>query len=1212
MKLKKLEIIGFKSFLDKATINFPPGVSAVVGPNGCGKSNIVDALRWVMGEQSVKQLRGKNKEDIIFAGASGKAPTNMAEVSITLLNDNGNAPEAFKDYSEIMVTRRLYRSGESAYLINRQPCRLKDVHNIFIGSGMGARTYSVIGQGNIGAITDAGPDERRVFVEEAAGVTRYKVRKAETLAKIKSTNQNLLRVNDIVGEVQRQMEGLKRQARKAERYKNYQQQIKYYDSRLLCRYYDDMSRQIDKSTKLFQQLQDADLAHTSRIKKLDAAVEEVKLKRWEKNQEISSQKSQRFELQRKADRAETELSHFKEDNERLDEEVNDLESAREELEIKNERIELDIAQILEKITHLETEMAAVAAQLEKENNDSLTLRQALTRLNQDLDAHKNEMMQMVAEEARYRNSLQTTTTSKENLARRLRRMDEEALAAEQKQRALEQKVAAGKEDMARVKAEIEAYNRQAAALKTRLDEKSSLLAGHVKHAQALEHDRNKARSKLSALKKMAENFDWYRDGVKAIMKACRSEADRAQSLAAESTAITDHSSAPRLSAQVIGITADIIEAQPAYQVAVDAVLGEALQYIVVKDQNDGKQAIDYLQSTHSGRSGFIPMETVKPNGAAISKTVEPEKRLLHHIHVPAEFQPVAEALLGHVLVADTIDTAAAMVRDTPLPITAVTLAGEVVTPAGIMVGGSQDKLSGILAKKQELTTLKAQVAALDRDLEKARSRQTELEEALGITEIELQKTAEKKAETVLLETETEKELYRLSEDFKHARRHLNIIKLEQEQLLGEESDLDEELEKHNRLLAAIGAKVQAAEQNITTTTGKINEVSEKLEAFNQYTVDLKLKQTTFQADLENSRNTAKRLKEFQSDGLARFEQLSREVMQKREKQEALKQKTGLNHSLLTSVYQEIKAVDEALNTNESDFQAIDARLKENDDEIAKIQKQREETRKKIRVVELELSEKRVKRENIENRCEERYHVKIDALRRTIVAAEDPADPSDMPLSRMEAELARFKARLASIGDVHLGAIEEYRLLKERYDFLVTQRDDLVTAIEDLHKVIRRINKITQERFLATFNAVNDKLKEVFPKLFEGGAAWLELTDPNNLLESGVEYMVQPAGKKLTRMSLLSGGEKALSAIAFIFSIFLLKPASFCLMDEIDAPLDDANVFRFNQLLKIIGQNSQIVMITHNKRSMEFADTLFGITMEQRGISKVVSVNLQNN
>ena len=328
MKLKKLDIVGFKSFFEKASIAFPPGICAVVGPNGCGKSNVVDALRWVMGEQSIKQLRGKDREDIIFSGASGKPPLNLAEVSLTLVNDNGSMPEAFRDFSEVMVTRRLYRSGETAYLINKQPCRLKDIHNIFMGSGVGARTYAVIQQGNIGAITDAGPDERRVFIEEAAGVTRYKMRKTEALRKLNATNQNLLRVKDIVTEIDRQMAGLKRQAQKAERFKNLKAEAREIDIRLI-RYRDsDLGRQMDEAGNLLNSLKDEDIGQNTRLQKIDAAIQAIKLRRSEKDREIASQKSRKFEIQRKIDRMEADLAHMRTDRERLIHEVVELEAAR--------------------------------------------------------------------------------------------------------------------------------------------------------------------------------------------------------------------------------------------------------------------------------------------------------------------------------------------------------------------------------------------------------------------------------------------------------------------------------------------------------------------------------------------------------------------------------------------------------------------------------------------------------------------------------------------------------------------------------------------------------------------------------------------------------------------------------------------------------------------------------------------------------------------
>ena len=399
MKLKKLEITGFKSFFEKATIQFPPGISAVVGPNGCGKSNVVDAIRWVMGEQSLKQLRGKSKEDIIFSGTNGKAALNMAEVSLTLANDNGTAPEELKDFTEINLTRRLYRSGESAYLLNRQPCRLKDIHNVFLGSGLGSKSYAVIQQGNIGAITDANPEERRYFIEEAAGTTRYKNRKVEALRKVDITQRNLLRVNDILSEIKRQMASLKRQARKAELYNKYQRRIKILDVRLGIHYFDDLSRQIEEADSLLKELKDADIGHSSELKKLDAAIEDIKLKRWEKNQEIAEQKSEKYETQRKIDRTENDLAHLRDEIQRLSREITEFEYARKDLVQKNDDLIAEMAQVQQENVDLRSQMANERQRLDQHRQSSQQTRDELSTLNQELETAKAHLMDLMAREA---------------------------------------------------------------------------------------------------------------------------------------------------------------------------------------------------------------------------------------------------------------------------------------------------------------------------------------------------------------------------------------------------------------------------------------------------------------------------------------------------------------------------------------------------------------------------------------------------------------------------------------------------------------------------------------------------------------------------------------------------------------------------------------------------------------------------------------------
>ena len=1204
MKLKKLEILGFKSFPEKAAIAFPQGISAVVGPNGCGKSNIVDALRWVMGEQSVKQLRGKNMEDVIFSGTHGKPPLNMAEVSLTLLNDNGSAPEELKDFTEINVTRRLYRSGESAYFINRQPCRLKDIHNVFMGSGMGAKTYAVIQQGNIGVITDAGPDERRLFIEEAAGVTRYKNRKNEALRKVASTHQNLLRVSDIIAEVNRQMAGLKRQARKAERYNKYSQRLKMLNIHLGVHYYDEYAEKIASTSRLLQTRKDDDLQHTSQLKKIDAAVEEIKLKRWQKNQEISLQKSQSFEAQRKIDRLEADIGHLRNEIERFAHEVIGLEAAKNGLEEKNTSIIEEIDVVEKEYTSLAAEKKVATSQIDAKQTEYQHIRDQLTQLNQQLEVSKSSLMQMVAEEARYKNTYQNAANNKDNLTRRRNRIDQDIEAAEQHVREAKQTVLVHEKDISLLRESLATLKNKLATIESQVNTKIESLSRQVKQTQSTEMERNQIRSQVSALKKLSESYAWYRDGVQAIMRihpdlpdttSPESEKPKQQGPVADTG----------FSKNIVGLMAEVIEPDPTYETAVESVLGEALQYIIVKDQDTGIQAIDYLQITGEGRGGFIPIPGIKPVTPITQDSSDASQQLLQHVSVKAGFENVANALLGHVFVANNLNEARTRFNRNGRVQTIVTKDGNIISHQGVFLGGSKDKLSNILTKRQELKELTRQATQLDKKVDSEKKTQEALEKEVRKLEETLQQHIEKKENTLVEEREAEKNLYQAAEELKHARRHLEILTLEREQLLGEEKNIDVEIGKFQNAIAEIEKNVSNAQKTVTDTNEKIRNVTETLESANQQIMDLRLKHTSLIASVENNHNTLRRLKDFWQDGLTRLQQLTQDITIKKEKRLVLKEKSKRLDDELSRMYVQFKQLKEVLQHNEADYLSIDEELQEKDGLVSNIQKAREITLQNIRLLELEQSQQAIKQENIANRLQEKYFQTIDQLR---LKVEKMPEDAPLPVKNMEEEKERLGFKIARIGDVNLGAIDEYDELKTRYDFLIEQQEDLDKAIQDLHKVIKKINRITQERFINTFNAVNEKLGEVFPRLFEGGTAQLILTDPDKPLETGVEYMIHPPGKKLTRMSLLSGGEKAMSAIAFIFSIFLIKPTSFCLMDEIDAPLDDANVFRFNDLLKVIGQKSQIIMITHNKRSMEFADTLFGITMGEKGVSKIVSVN----
>ncbi len=1188
MRLKKLEISGFKSFYDKAAIKFMAGIAAIVGPNGCGKSNVIDALRWVMGEQSVKKLRGKTMEDIIFAGANGKPPLNLAEVSLVLDNDDGAAPEPFQDYAEIMVTRRLYRSGESAYLINKQPCRLKDITSIFTGSGLGAKSYAVIQQGNVGAITEAGPEERRFFIEEAAGVTRYKSRKTETLRKIKSTNENLMRVTDLISEIKRQMSGLKRQARKAERFHKLQGQIRLLDIVLGLHYYDKYTRRINETDRILTRLKDADMGHQAEIKTLEADMAKLEFLATEKSQLINAQKAAQYETQRTIDKAENETLHLRQEAQRLEQEIETLKSAQTDLIQKNEGLDAEVRAL--EAQHLQMQASVKAKQdaIAREQEASQSIRNQIAALNQQTDALKTDLMNQVAREARNQNAHQAALKNKENLERRLKRLDEnEAIAARE--------VVQWQNESSRVKGRAEALAQNIENIDTQLEvlnetrfQNQNRVASEEKQVQALDLELNQVKSSHDALKKMDSEYQWYQNGVKAIM----------QNRDADDGASDDG---------IIGLAADFIHPESAYETATEALLADALEYIIVADHQKGVQALNYLKQQQAGRCGFIPADSGKDENNQL-----PPDALLNHITIKSGFEKMIAMLVGDAVVAEDIQDALNKWESNGGR-TVAARTGDLITSQGVIIGGGRENISTILSKKNEIRELAARMDAIRSQSEQAQRILETLESELHQTEDEIEEQEEYKQSCLEERNELEKELYKAEESLKHARGQLENARREQEQLQDEADEIEDEIARHTQDAADIKQRIDELQTQIDDASQKREDVAADMQRFNDRIVELKLELADLEARRESSEKNLKRIQKFREEGLERAEKLKQDMLRKARKQENAERKGAEYNNSLAGLHRDMENRQRTLASAETAYQTLEAERMEKTRSITELQKQREQNLQQIHSLDADLTRHKIEMQNAAQRLEERYHQTVEPLRAELQKnADAPATPNnESELTEMETALARYRQRLTSLGDVNPGAVREYKELEERYEFIKQQHDDLVQAIEDLHKVIRKIDRITRERFLQTFEAVNAKLAEVFPRLFDGGTAKLVMTHPDRPLETGVEFLVHPPGKKLTRLTLLSGGEKALSAIAFIFAIFLLKPTSFCIMDEIDAPLDEANTLRFIQLLKIIGQRTQVIMITHNKQSMQLADILYGVTMENKGISKIVSVRFED-
>jgi len=1176
MKLKQLQLNGFKSFSDKTKITFPIGVSAIVGPNGCGKSNILDALRWVMGEQSSKQLRGKAMEDVIFAGTDGRAPSNLAEVSLVLSNDDkGSCPEEYKNVSEIVITRRLTRNGDSSYFINKKSGRLRDIQNILMSSGMGARAYSIVQQNNVGAITEAGPDERRTFIEEAAGITKYKLQKKETLRKMDHTNQNLLRVKDIVNEVEKQMRGLKRQANKAEQYQNLQNRIFKLDVSCALLNSDNLEKKINETKDLLNRLKDQDVAQITRLKELHDAIEKIQTERMKKDNIISEQKARRFDTQRRIDKIENDLSHANDEVKRLTDELRDLEKTQIEIEEKNQNMSSEIQRLRQDAEDLNNEANELKSQYQDEEAERDATLSELENLNNKLNIKKASLMDYLAQEARYKNVQKNASQNKESLEIRIKRTSEEKIIAQNKVDENNKQLEKLEHHIQLLKERIEELELLVSDLRDQLDEKRNKLSQQIKKVQNFDINRSKIKSKYHTLKKMDDNLTWYKDGVKTIMARKRKDPG------------------------IIDILADIIQPYPLYEEAIEAALGEMLQYIIVKDHETGTNSANYLKEENAGRSGFIPLKELIQKDCD-KGDFENNKLLINYMTIKPEYEKMIYSLLGNVLYAYDLNEALSMWNKNK-GFSVVTQKGELITSKGILIGGS--KSEGIIAKKLEIKQLKEQLDTLEDELIAAKLAQQELENQTRDIEKDLQQYSQSLNTFRQNEIEAEKNIYKATEDLKHSNRNLEFISGEIKRLENEENEVKQELTESDEALKNISKDISNAQADITQVSKHIKETSNTLEDHQQRVVDLKLKATSIQTQLENSTNTLRRIKDFQNDSQSNLEKIKQSITQKSLKISACKKQIIELEEDLKVRKNELLELNNALSDNQDEFSEIAKQIKENDDTIKKIKDSRDDTQEKIRSLELEQSQRQLKLENIQSRIKERYDIELTEI--------DDSFEKETELSKenMEQELSECRKKISKIGAVNMDAIKEYEELDERFQFLDKEHNDLVTAMTDLDKVIKKINKISKERFVDTFNKINEKLNEVFPQLFQGGKANLVMTEPDKPLETGVEFMVHPPGKRLTRLSLLSGGEKALSAIAFIFSIFLIKPASFCIMDEIDAPLDEANVSRFNSLLKIIGEKSQIIIVTHNKGSMEFADMLFGVTMEEKGVSKIVSVNL---
>ncbi len=1193
MKIKKLEILGFKSFVDRAVFSFQPGITVIVGPNGCGKSNIVDAIRWCLGEQSARKLRGDGMEDVLFGGSEEKKPLGMAEVSLIFSNDDGEFPAEYSDYSEIMVTRRVFRSGESEFFVNKTPCRLKDITDLFLDTGVGNRVYSIVEQGRIGEIVNCKPEDRRVLIEEAAGIMKYKVRKKEAIRKMEATRGNLLRVNDLLGELRRQVGSLKRQARKAERYQAYREEIKAIELSLAAEKCQGLMESFEQSQRSLESMQEQEVSLSARLSSEELKVEELKLKLVEEEKALKKIQDQHSQVQVTIQRKEDQREFRTKEGERIKNQTLRYREERDKTTLALKKMEEEIKALEKEEKEFNDELSLKLSELEEKEKYLAEVVEEQSTLGERIEEERANQIDLLNELAHQKNSLLNCEQKKEELERRIAGNQEERGKVTLRLKELAESCQGLEENLEGLKKNRKELEEEKELLIKLISELRQKKAGIEELNKSISERINQNKSRLRSLEELEENFEGYREGVRSIMLARKSEG--------------------KLNGGIRGLVVDIIETEPRYERALEAILMDRLQYIIVEHQDEALKAIVYLKSQSAGRCTFVPLELRMPNPSR--HRIAAENRLpegaaegviapiLELVKIKPDYQPVGDYLLSDVLVVTDLDRALNLWKDNNGSRTLVTLEGEVVSASGVMSGGSLHSLDrGILAKRRESKELSQSLKEGEDKVILVRKEDERLGREIVECEQRLEELKEKIYQQEIQIVDTDKDYCQVQEEQNQERTRQEVLEFTIEQLNSESNRLTEEIGQANKKKEELDGLKRRKEELLESAQQDLTGFQKVVQTLSQEITELKVETTSLREQVIGVTNARKSSLQRKGELGSEYERIGEEILR-------CERETGLIHSEIGGLQEDL---DQLLRLNQ-EFQSSvtgerdrfaqkSAELKGREEALRELRKEYNQLQEKVGAGSLQVTELRLKLQHLEEGIEDKYQLKL----RSILAQFSGACP---PQEGWEQRLEELKGKIDQLGEVNLTASREYGELESRYNFLSGQKADLESSLVSLQKAINRINHTSRKCFLETFERVNEQFKRIFPRLFEGGRAELILRENEDILESGIELIAQPPGKKLQNVNLLSGGEKALGAIALLFALLSIKPTPFCLLDEVDAPLDDSNIGRFSGLIRELSQNSQFLLITHNKKTMEMADSLHGVTMEEAGVTKLVSVKL---
>lgn len=1182
MYLKSIEVHGFKSFANKMVFEFHDGITGIVGPNGSGKSNVGDAVRWVLGEQSAKQLRGNNMQDVIFSGTEARKPLGFAYVAITLDNSNHDLNI---DYDEVKIARRVYRSGESEYLINGNNCRLRDIQDLLLDTGIGKEGYSIIGQGQIEKILSGKPEERRELFDEAAGIVKFKKRKLAAQKNLEAEKQNLYRINDILSEIEKQVGPLERQSAIAKEYLRYRDELKLFDVNLFLLEHDRIA--VDKTT-----LEEKIAIATNDLNSTKASYDLAKVE-YEKLEEAL----EGFNVE--IDEAKTKLSEYKIKKEQQDGQVLVLNEQILATKQSNEHYSNRLSTIDVDISNKENELAAIEEKKEKADLEVKALLEQQHEIQSGLENSNAEIENVNKEIEHLKSEIFELLSENSNIKSKMQRYEAILEQNGLKKTTLTQRLLKNKSDEAICNSKLQEHTEKMQMIQGRLIELSEGNTSHREELEGLSNQINniyreiddkrqsfhKEKSRLEYLTNITERYEGYGNSIRKIMEQKKNYPG------------------------IHGVVADIIKVQKEYETAVETALGGSIQNIVTDNEHTAKSLIEFLKKNRFGRATFLPLTSMTNKNQFYNEKALTEPGVIglasELVKTEAAYKGVVESLLGRIVVVDHIDNAILLAKKYNYSLRIVTVEGDLLNPGGSMSGGAFKNSSNLLGRRREIEDIKENITKIEKNISDLTNDVEQLNEKRTLAET-LIKNNETEIQTLNLNLNTEKMT-------------LNQTKVDIKNVMHEFEDIQKES-------AEIESQGKELKENIISLTSEL-EVNAKKSSDNdekiaslQAEVDAKRKDyqsvSTKYSDIKIAISNMEQSNQFNAENMRRVKE---ELSRLQEEKSSIKTNMEQSHRVISDKERAIAMIQSSVLEFEEAVNEIEAtilKLNGTKEDVSKQHKdfftKREELSNRINALDKEVYRLTTAIEKIEDQLTGYVNYMWDEYEITYSLAQTMRSEEEYSIGQIKKLISDVKGKIKALGDVNINAIEDYKSLLERYELLKTQRDDLVKAEEVLLGIIEELDTEMRKQFEEKFSQIQNQFDKVFKELFGGGKGTLELVEDEDLLEAGIRINAQPPGKKLQNMNALSGGEKALTAISLLFAIQNLKPSPFCLLDEIEAALDESNVDRYARYLKKLTNRTQFIIITHRRGSMEMADRLYGITMQEKGVSTLVSVNLIEN